>query len=282
MSSMRRALVLANTFNLLAAIYFIIISIVALVQLRWYHQLTVALRTRNSITSGTSYFAFIILIIAALLLIALFVVSAVNLGSKRYVSEDIGQDHQLPDTSVKQRLADDDVVIARLGRAQSQMRSGTPMNTGHTKLTITNSIMPRMSQSSIVCSTLLYLISSISLVVVLVVWLLNTGELVRESIAAQLESAFPKYQFQNRSNHYSIAIDGLQSVNECCGIFTYSDYRNPQRTGLASGHYPGSCCGKNPYAVNTRVLCLPEEILRAKQNVSLELTVRDFIGSLYN
>lgn len=252
---MRRALVLANTFNLMAAIYFIIISIVALVQLRWYHKLTVTIKTRHLVTSATSYFAFVILIVAGLILIALFAVSAINLGARRYVGESsIGSGQELDNTNAKQRL--------------DEQRPGTASKSGRSsRLVLRDAMMPHMSQTGALCSTLLYLISAISLVVVLVVWLLNTGELVRDSISTQLETALNRYQFGNRSNYYSIAIDGMQDINDCCGSLDYTDFPHHRLSGLSSGHYPGSCCGKNVFGVNARVLCIPDEIQRAKQTV---------------
>lgn len=255
MTNTRRALVLANIFNLMAAIYFIIISIVALVQLRWYHTLTVTIKTRYLITSATSYFAFIVLIIAALILIALFAVSAINLGTRKYVAESPLEPDE--STGAKQRL--------------DEQRPGTAISAARTsRLVLSDAIMPHMSQSGVFCATLLYLASAVSLVLVLVVWLLNTGELVRDSISTQLETALSRYQFGNRSNHFSVAIDGMQDINNCCGSLDYTDFPHHRLSGLSSGHYPGSCCGKNIFGVNARVLCVPDEIHRAKQTVSMQ------------
>lgn len=271
---MRRALLLAHVFNLLVAIYFIIISIVSLVQLRWYHQLTVTIRIRHVVTSATSYFAFLILIFAALILIIIFIINTVNLGPKTYVSP--GHDainSQPPNSSM---ASGDQLTSVAETNTKRRFGAGSPIN--DRPLVLTDSTTASLNNRRVCSSILLHLISSITLIIILVIWLLNTGELVRDSISTQLDSAFAKYQFANRSNHYSVAIDGMQDVNNCCGSLDYTDFPHQRSSGLSSGHYPGSCCGKNMFGVNARVICVPEEILRAKQTVS---TSRDPSGFSY-
>lgn len=252
-SAAKQASLLANSFQLLVAVYFIIIAIVSLVQLRWYHQLTITVKVRHIITSATSYFAFFILIFTALILIGIFVTSSISLSPKSYISPsdeiahvdgDLQQHHH--ETLVKRRL-------------------DTPLSN---KIVLRNSSWPETSNSSVCCSILVHLVAAVSLVIILVIWLLNTGELVRDSISTQLDSAFAKYQFSNRSNYYSVAIDGMQDINNCCGSLDYTDFPHQRSSGLSNGHYPGSCCGKNIFGVNARVICTPEEIWRAKQTVS--------------
>lgn len=294
-AGMRRALMLANVFNLLVAIYFIIISIVSLVQLRWYHQLTITIRVRHFVTSATSYFAFLILIFAALVLIVIFFTSTVSFSPRSYVnpsgqdainltSNDVGSsintNTDQPHPPPPPPLTDDEheqISLAKQSKHQPISSEGRVSSTGATHMNNINrrgraivfkDSIGKPSQSSVCCSILLHLISSVSLVVILVIWLLNTGELVRDSISTQLDAAFLKYQFANRSNHYSIAIDGMQDINNCCGSLDYTDFPHQRFSGLSGGHYPGSCCGKNIFGVNARVICTPEEIYRAKQTVS--------------
>lgn len=277
-NGMRRAIVLAHAFNLLVALYFIIISIVSLVKLRWYHQLTITIRVRHFVTSATSYFAFLILIFAAIILVIIFVINAVNFSTKVYVSAN--QDAielqrsnspvepissaAIENYSSKQvsndRLSPDSGAIRQL-QQQHQQHSTRPL-----VIKDSTTASSSLSNQTVCCSILLHLLTSVSLIIILIVWLLNTGELVRDSVSTQLDAAFSKYQFANRSNHFSIAIDGMQDINNCCGSFDYTDFPHHQRmTGLSSGHYPGSCCGKNIFGVNARVICTPEEIVRAKQ-----------------
>lgn len=256
-SGTRRALVLAHVFNLLVAIYFIIISIISLVKLRWYHQLTITVKVRQIVTSATSYFAFIILIVTAIILIAIFVLNAIKLTPKTYInsnqdattSSPIHDSQQPVETAIKQRLDENRPKVVD-------------------KFVIKDSISPQSTTSSICCSILLHLIASILLVIILVVWLLNSGELVRDSISTQLESAFAKYQYTERSNHYSIAIEGMQYINSCCGSLDYTDFPRQRTSQLSNGYYPGTCCGKSVYGVLARERCSPEEVVRAKQTVS--------------
>lgn len=261
---MRRALLLAHVFNLLVAIYFIIISIVALVQLRWYHQLTVTIRIRHVVTSATSYFAFLILIFAALTLIIIFIINTVNLSPRTYVSP--GQDAIDPQQPSSSEMAGQLTSGATETATKQRFGASSPLN--NRSLVLIDSTTAIATNTRICSSIILHLISSVSLIVILVIWLLNTGELVRDSISTQLDSAFAKYQFANRSNHYSVAIDGMQDVNNCCGSLDYTDFPHQRSSGLSGGHYPGSCCGKNMFGVNARVICVPEEILRARQTVS--------------
>jgi len=259
--NMRRALVFASVFNLLVAIYFIIISSISLVQLRWYHQLTITLRVRNVVTSATSYFAFLILIFVALVFIIIFVLNTIKLKPKSYVSTDQDAFSVSP-----QPGSSGSGGHQTRTKSSAQRRSDSRNNGG---LVIRESAsLTNATNSNICCSTLLHLVASASLIIIIVIWLLNSGELVRDSISSQLDLAFAKYQFANRSNHYSIAIDGMQDINNCCGSLDYTDFPHQRTSGLSSGHYPGSCCGKNIFGVNARVICQPEEIVRAKQTVS--------------
>lgn len=279
--STRKALLLAHVFNLLVAVYFIIIAIISLVQLRWYHQLTITIKVRHIVTSATSYFAFLILIFAGLILIIIFLLNAINFNKKRYVNP-VNQDAVNLTTITSEQpvssVLTHDVVSNPTRGAESGQDSSrlSPMsnrinNNNSSRLVFQDSTATTdVSTNSKVCfSILLHLFSSISLIIILVIWLLNTGELVRDSLATQLESAFAKYQFANRSNHYSIAIDGMQDINNCCGALDYTDFPHQRISGLSSGHYPGSCCGKNIFGANARVVCTPEEIYRAKQTVSI-------------
>lgn len=282
-SSMRKVRMLANIFNLLVAIYFIVISIISLVQLRWYHRLTITTRVRHVVTSATSYFAFIILLVAAIILIIIFVASTISLSPRTYVSGQDAIGDRTHSTTSKERPILSESTAGRGGgggsggggETSASRRSGEETTIGlaqnsfvESRLILKDSSARHSSQSSLWCSIFLHLISSISSVVILVVWLLNTGELVRDSISTQLELAFARYQFANRSNHYSIAVDGMQDINNCCGSLDYTDFPHQRISQLSSGHYPGSCCGKNIFGVNARVLCTPEEIVRARQTVS--------------
>lgn len=275
---MRRALALASIFNLLAAVYFIVISIISLVKLRWYHQLTISTKVRHMITSTTSYSAFLILLVVAIVLIAIFVLGTSRLSTKIYISSFRNQDAA---TSVGRSNSVKPVVISA---EQQQQQGGIRTGAGNQqqqqqqqRLIGVDTMQDHLgghdrevrasSDPSNFCSMLLNLIAAIGLIVIIVVWLLNTGELVRDSISTQLDAAFARYQFSNRSNHYSVAIDAMQSINECCGSLEYTDF--PHRmSGLSPGHYPGSCCGKQVYGVMARVLCIPEEIVRKRQTVS--------------
>ena len=266
MKATRRALLLANCFNLLVAIYLIIIAIVALIELRWYHQLTVTIRVRHFITTATSYSAFFLLIFVGLVLAGIFVASTLSLKTSSktttttttYVNPDennaASQEQFQSQTKSRRRI-----ILRQATRSEDE--------DGDEAATQTLS-----SNTRVICLIFFHLLASVGLVVILVVWLCNTGELVRDSISAQLELAFARYQFTNRSNHYSIAIDGMQDTNNCCGSMDYTDFPHQRVSGLSPGHYPGSCCGKNVFGVNARVLCIPEEIWRARQTVSFRLT----------
>lgn len=272
---MKRALLLAHVFNLLVAVYFIIIAIISLAQLRWYHQLTITIKVRHIVTSATSYFAFLILIFAGLISIIIFVLNAIDFNSKRYVSPANQDAINLTTITSEQPVSSaptNDTESNLSGRGENERdstRLSPKMNNPRLVLEDSTTTTNISTNSNICFSILLHLFSSMSLVIILVIWLLNTGELVRDSLATQLESAFAKYQFANRSNHYSIAIDGMQDINNCCGSLDYSDFPHQRISGLSSGHYPGSCCGKNIFGVNARVICTPEEIHRAKQTVSI-------------
>ena len=260
LSAKRRALLLANAFNLLAGVYFTVIAVVGLVQLRWYHQLTVTVRLRHLVTSATSYFAFILLIFVALLLMAIFVASSLQAGGGGCGGQPASQVFSFQQQQ-QQR-----------GGRRATRRVGQPQvapDAGQSQEFEAGRRAPFVgSHAGACCSSLVYLLASLGLLLVLLVWLVNTGELVRESIMSQLELAFAKYQFFNRSNHHSIAVDAMQDTNHCCGSLDYTDFPRFRHTGLSSGHYPGSCCGKITFGVNARVVCSAEEVWRAKQTVS--------------
>lgn len=297
-SGMRRALALANVFNLLVAIYFIVISIISLVQLRWYHQLTITTRVRHIITSTTSYFAFLILLAVAIVLVAIFVIGSAKLSTKIYISsfknqdatkagplpttststptptpppmavgQNMGESSKARDSQQRKRLLAGDICPPAAGLTMRES-SGSICGGGLRQATVTEEDLGNGDSSANFCSMLLNLIAAIGLIVVIVIWLLNTGELVRDSISTQLDFAFARYQFSNRSNHYSVAIDAMQNINICCGSLDYTDFPHQRVSGLSTGHYPGSCCGKNIFGVMARVLCAPEEIVRARQTVS--------------
>lgn len=273
----RRALLLANIFNLLVAIYFIIISIVSLIKLRWYHQLTITIRIRHVVTTTTSYFAFLILLSAAIIFITIFLISLINSGPKVYTGPS-GQDAiEQQVTTVEPASGSNHETLAKRKFDDMRQQAATveTATTANQRFVIKDSssrasgtTSNNKNNSRVCCSILLHLISAINLLIILLIWLLNTGELVRDSISSQLDQAFVKYQFANRSNHYSIAIDGMQDINNCCGSLDYTDFPHQRISGLSSGHYPGSCCGKNIFGVNARVHCVPEEIVHAKQTVS--------------
>lgn len=278
---MRRALALANVFNVLVAIYFIVIAIISLVQLRWYHQLTITTKVRHIITSTTSYFAFIVILVVAVLLIAIFMIGASKLSTKIYISSlrdqsepagepNLTSHHQKPPPIEQQHsrlLTTTTTTTAATTTATTDGASGQPMRGGGLDAS------HHQPDSSNFCSMLLNLIASIGLIVIIVVWLLNTGEPVRDSISSQLDYAFARYQFSNRSNHYSVAIDAMQDVNDCCGSLDYTDFPHQRISGLSTGHYPGSCCGKNIFGVMARVLCTPEEIVRARQTTGCVVAI---------
>lgn len=89
---------------------------------------------------------------------------------------------------------------------------------------------------------------------------------MRTSVADTLNRAYEQYQIANRSNPYSVEVDGMQSINRCCGRQQFSDFPRPRLSGLVSGRYPGSCCGKSLVGVDIRsAQCEPEEIRRAQQ-----------------
>lgn len=283
LSTTRRSLILANIFNSLVAVYFIIIAIVGLVQLRWYHQLTITVRVRHVITLTTSYFAFFILILVALVLLGLFVASALRLTSgnsatattQRLTREPADQQTHGQDSRRNDLQADaeqhDETGAPAAGATQAgpaHIRLELAPARAARAIVFRNSSISDETNASICCSIALHLIATIGLIGILLIWLFNTGELVRDSISTQLDYAFARYQFTNRSNHYSIAIDGMQDINNCCGSLDFTDFPHQRVSGLSSGHYPGSCCGKNIFGVNARVLCTADEIYRARQTVS--------------
>lgn len=275
-SAMRKALLLANVFNLLVALYFIIIAIIALVQLRWYHQLTITVNVRYLLTSVTSYFAFFILIFAGLLLIAIFVTHTFRLAPKTasHVGPVLGggggAEDAIEATDGSHQTGKHRRVIVLKRRKHEEASLNEPEEAIITSSNIIGA--ESVESTSVCCSIIVHLLATTCLVIILIIWLFNTGELVRDSISTQLDVAYSKYQFSNRSNHYTIAIDGMQDVNNCCGSLEYTDFPHQRISGLSSGHYPGSCCNKNIFGVNARVICTPEEIWRARQTVSIFLS----------
>lgn len=276
----RRALLLANVFNLLVGIYFIIISIISLVHLRWFHQLTMFAKVRHVFTTATSYFAFFILIFAAVLLIAIFVMGAMSLSPRTYISPVITNDGSSQNPGITTTSVEQVVPIRGYETSAKVQSDGfsvldgrlspavvAPLTSNQRGLVLKDAIEPRTLTTNARASSsiLLHLLTATSLVIIIVVWLLNAGELVRDSISTQLDVAFAKYQFANRSNHYSVAIDGMQAINNCCGSLDFTDFPRRRTSGLSSGQYPGSCCDKNIFGVNARVQCSPEEIVRARQ-----------------
>lgn len=284
-SRARSALALANAFNVLVAVYFIVIAIISLVQLRWYHQLTVTTRVRH-VTTATSYSAFALLLVAAIMFIIAFIIEACASSARTYVSPTMDsttatknnntssavaglaaeQSRPISRESFRLKPDDDNDALAPPNSPDQQQHRPTSRAQ---RLVIRDATTKRSGGqrnfASLCCRISLHLIVSIVLIVILIVWLLNTGELVRESISSQLDDAFKRYQFANRSNRFSVAIDGMQDINNCCGSLDYTDFPRSPNTGLGSGHYPGSCCGKNIFGVNARVVCTPEEVVRAKQ-----------------
>lgn len=285
-SATRRALILANIFNSLVALYFIIIAIVALAQLRWYHQLTITVKVRHILTLTTSYFAFILLIFVGLILLGLFVSSALRLnGNGNQNKRHQQQQQQLPPASrslspnLEAEQANENnnnntnEIFTDVSRVEFDVDSNEQQQARRTTTTRRTVVLRDLSlseesNSSVCCSILVHLVATIGLIVILLIWLFNTGELVRDSISTQLDYALARYQFSNRSNYYSIAIDGIQDINNCCGSLEYSDFPRQRISGLSAGLYPGSCCGKSVFGVNANQHCRAEEIWRAKQTVS--------------
>jgi hypothetical protein len=292
LSPTRRLLILANVFNLLVAIYFIIIAIVGLAQLRWYHQLTIAVKARYFITLATSYSAFFILILVGLILIGLFVSSTLALvgsASRQHelifpaVDEDqdtiIGQgeqplvppgpqqqqqQQQQPQQQQQQPQRQREEANSRGRQAIVPPFSAAPSS----RLVLRQSSISDESQASVYCSIGLHLLVSIGLILILIIWLYNTGELVRDSISGQMDYALARYQFSNRTNHMTIAVDGIQDVNQCCGSLDYTDFPRQRNNGLSPSHYPGSCCGKHVFAAQARVICMADEVVRSRRTVS--------------
>lgn len=241
----RRTILTVNTLNLLIAIHFVIVATVSLFILRWYHHLTVVVRVRYIYTSTTSYLAFIALILVSIILIILFIVSSIKFSGRVNIS------------------TDEDAVTSLPTDTNQQVDSTSP------KINYGSNDGKRSSGEADVCLwTLAHSIASIGFIGVLMIWLLNYGEPIRQTISAELEQAFSRYQFTNRTNPYTLAIDGMQDMNDCCGSFDYTDFPHQRVSGLSSGNYPGSCCGKNIFGNNARVVCMPEEIVKVRQTVS--------------
>lgn len=277
-ASSRRTILFANTINLLIGLYFVLLAISALITLRWYHQITYEVRQTDMRTfSTTSYAAFVILIMEGLLLIIIFAFSLIGFRSRVYYSTNtvdncgdnntkviVLEDRHIPDGDRScVGCSDDQEDQGRV--SASNRRYGSPT------LVMRDSSFPQHSSFQIYCWSFTHVLASSGLIVILTIWLANTGELVRQTISQQLEYSYARYQFSNRSNHFSIMIDGMQDLNSCCGLFHYSDFphRSSLISGLSYGNYPGSCCEKNVFGSNARVICKPEDIIRVRQTVSV-------------
>lgn len=240
-NTIRKIILIGNILNFLVGISFILVSVILLVKLRWYHQLTYAVQARQSLTSSTSYIAFFIPIIVGLLLAGAFLASLTQFREQVTVSFHEDQAGSVNQTNPKTQV--EQVVVEEGVRKPSRI--------GFCGWILTHTI------------------ASLGLTAILFIWPMNSGELVRRSVSLQLEQALSKYQFTNRSNPFSIAVDGMQDINECCGSFEYTDFPHQRLSGLSSGNYPGSCCGKNVFGNNARVICTPEEIIFNRQTVSI-------------
>lgn len=294
MSTRKRDILVANIFNLIVGVYFIIIAVVSLIKLRWYHQITIAVRIRHVIAlTSTSYFAFVILIAVGLLLIGIFIASSLTYTARVYINTNekttITITKNSPESNqsnLNKTTLTKDLNVPNKESSTCQKSSPTirPKSSiqvdgaihqyvtedspGLSPMISINSSMPHESQSRVYCWTFWHVIASFGLIVILTIWLINRGELVRQTISNQLEYSYSMYQFTNRTNDYSVLIDGMQDINNCCGQFDYSDFPHLGITGLSYGHYPGSCCGKNIFGSNARVICKPEEIIYFRQTVS--------------
>lgn len=268
LSPTRRLLILANVFNLMVAVYFIIIAIVGLAQLRWYHQLTVAVKARYFITLATSYFAFFILILVGLILIGLFIGSTLQLvkpatHQQEFIFPTVDEvEHQ---TGIDQNQA---VENGQQQQQPQQPQQGVAKHQSASRVVLRQASLSDESQATVCCYIFLHLLVSVGLIIILVIWLYNTGELVRDSISSQLDYALARYQFSNRTNHLTIAVDGIQEINTCCGSLDYTDFPHQRNNGLSPSHYPGSCCGKHVFAAQARVICMADEVVRSRRQVS--------------
>lgn len=275
----RRAILLANAFNFIVGLYFIIIAIVSLIKLRWYHQITITVRMRHMFAlTSTSYFSFVILIAIGLLLITIFIASLLTYSARIYISPK--NQPPIVEAKVHNKINDSKIIASNIGSDDGSRQTTSPEHVpissatirivpDHRAYRVHNSVMPTESDSQIYCWTFWHLMASLGLIVILTVWLANRGELVRQAISNQLEHTYSKYEFTNRTNYYSVLIDGMQDINNCCGQFDFSDFPHLGSTGLSYGHYPGSCCGKNIFGSNARVICKPDEIIFSHQTVSI-------------
>jgi len=258
------------------------------------------------VTSATSYFAFFLLIFVALLLMGIFVVSSLlqlNTGTRRLVitksvplATSRPSDHRLDHNNLhqqQQQQQQDETSSDQIARSSAELSKEAPRERNELEVEagepaeqewrptrrVSARDKPQVSKSSLAGKcfvSMIYLLACIILVVIIIIWLVNSGELVRESISSQLDMAYARYQFSNRSNYYSIVIDGMQDINNCCGSLDYTDFPHQRTTGLSSGLYPGSCCGKNIFGVNARVLCTPEDIWRARQTAGCTTVLANY------
>lgn len=264
-STSRRAIYIANAFNLLVSIYLVTISIVSLVRLRWYHQLTVLTKWHHFISAPSSYIAFIILLAVALLLAFIFFLNSLHRFPKIYIN--LKQDQ-----SNNTNTVDSDTLEASKRRQLgTSIRRTLETDEAIDEDPNSNAIGTLDSRdlkrkSAFFWSICVHLLASVGLVVTIIIWLLNAGELIRDAIAGELEFALSRYQyFSGRQNFLALALDGIQASNGCCGALDYTLFPRFRMSGLVSGSYPGSCCGKGQIV---RYTCSPEEVIRARQTVS--------------
>lgn len=258
-----------NVFNFIAATYLVIIAVVSIIKLRWFLTLTVSLKIRHAFTITTTYFAFAVILLIAVLLVAISLTSTLNLLSRHYVSPEEDAIHHLPAISTVQATPTSSATSVK----RPESRVHPDRSSKH--VIVKDSMGSRPSNARVFCSNFVHLILAMLLIVALIIWLLNTGELLRESIWAQLELAYQRFQFSDRTNHFTVAIEAMQDINSCCGLLIYTDFPHQRLSGLSNGNYPGSCCGKSIFGFNSRSLCKPEEILANKQSVS-EQSNRNF------
>lgn len=255
----KRALSIANLFNILVAIYFFIISTVSLIKLRWYHRLTVHNKWHHFISSSSSYFAFIILLAVALLLAIVFILSISYSNTKIQMSFD---HFKRSKTRLHETTRGNCARSLEERPHVAQVRHGPSFMEASSKI-----IQPRS------WSIALQILASLGLVVTLIVWLLNGAEIARDSIEKELTPIFNRYQFFNNRDYISRLVDGIQETNNCCGLHSFTDSRVTRTSGFSSAYYPISCCDKGTYppsAPTLRYACALEEVTRSGQMVSLD------------
>lgn len=146
----KRALLISNVINIIVSITLILTAIVSLIQLRWFHRLTIEEHSRYFILLLTSYSSFILLILVGLVLILIF---AISCCCRNHHSVEFSQSKN-PHQHVNNNSGDDDD------------------NTNYYLVQQTYS-MPSL------CGLIfLYTLACIGLLALIVVWLYNSGELV--------------------------------------------------------------------------------------------------------